>query len=73
MSQRELGRVEALARVKSKGLRLVDAAVLMRLGYRQTKRALATFTRATIAPPPWQRVPLARCGSCSLLPQQGQG
>jgi len=38
MSQRELGRVEALARVKSKGLRLVDAAVLMRLGYRQTKR-----------------------------------
>ncbi len=38
MSQRELGRVEVLARVKSKGLRLVDAGVLMRLGYRQTKR-----------------------------------
>ena len=38
MSQRELGRVEVLARVQSKGLRLVDAAVWMRLGYRQTKR-----------------------------------
>ncbi len=38
MSKRELGRVEVLARVKSKELRLVDAAVLMRLSYRQAKR-----------------------------------
>ena len=38
MSKRELARVEVLARVKSRELRLVDAAVLMRLSYRQTKR-----------------------------------
>ncbi len=37
MSKRELGRVEVLARVKSRELRLVDAAVLLRLSYRQTK------------------------------------
>jgi hypothetical protein len=38
MSQRELGRVEVLARVKRQELRLIDAAALMRLSYRQTKR-----------------------------------
>lgn len=38
MSKRELGRVEVLARVKSGELRLVDAAVLLRRSYRQTKR-----------------------------------
>ena len=38
MSRRELARVEVLARVGSKELRLVDAAALMRLSYRQTKR-----------------------------------
>src|SRR5437868_2472551 len=38
MSKRELGRVEVLARVKSKQLRVVDAAPLLRLSYRQAKR-----------------------------------
>jgi hypothetical protein len=38
MSRRELGRVEVMARVRSKQLRVVDAAVLLRLSYRQTKR-----------------------------------
>src|SRR3989442_15800429 len=38
MSRRELGRVEVLARVRSGQLRLVDAAVLLRLSYRQAKR-----------------------------------
>jgi transposase len=38
MSRRELGRVEVLARVKSQELRVVDAAVLLRLSYRQAKR-----------------------------------
>ena len=38
MSKGELGRVEALARVRSKQLRLVDAARLMRVCYRQAKR-----------------------------------
>ena len=38
MSQRELGRVEVLARVKSRQLRVVDAGVLLRLSYRQVKR-----------------------------------
>ena len=38
MSKRELGRVGVLARVKSKDLRVVDAAALMRLSYRQAKR-----------------------------------
>src|SRR5215470_5674525 len=38
MSKRELGRVEVMARVRSKELRVVDAAELLRLSYRQTKR-----------------------------------
>jgi len=38
MSKKELGRVEALARVRSKQLRLVDAGRLMGVSYRQAKR-----------------------------------
>jgi hypothetical protein len=38
MSKRELERVEVLARVRSKQLRLVDAGRLMRVCYRQAKR-----------------------------------
>src|SRR2546423_8130167 len=38
MSKRELGRVEVLARVRSKQLLVVDAAGLMRVSYRQGKR-----------------------------------
>src|SRR6266571_5127393 len=38
MSRRELGRVEVMARVRSKQLRVVDAAAMLRLSYRQTKR-----------------------------------
>ena len=38
MSKRELGRVEVLARVQSRQLKVVDAAQLMRLSYRQAKR-----------------------------------
>ena len=38
MSRRELGKVEVLARVKSGELRVVDAAALLRLSYRQAKR-----------------------------------
>ena len=38
MSSRELQRVEVLSGVRSKALRLVDAAEILRLSYRQTKR-----------------------------------
>ena len=38
MSKRELGRVEVLARVRSKQLRVADAAGLLRVSYRQAKR-----------------------------------
>lgn len=38
MSKRELGRVEVLARVRSKELGVVDAARLMGVSYRQAKR-----------------------------------
>jgi len=38
MSKRELGRVEVLARVQSRQLKVVDAAQLMHLSYRQAKR-----------------------------------
>jgi transposase len=38
MSRRELGRVEVLARVGSKQLRVVDAGRLMEVSYRQAKR-----------------------------------
>src|SRR5580704_10312418 len=38
LSKRELQRSGVLARVKAGELRLLDAAVLMRVGYRQAKR-----------------------------------
>ena len=38
MSKRELGRVEVLARVGSKQLRVADAGRLLRVSYRQAKR-----------------------------------
>src|SRR5215469_10360111 len=38
MSKRELARVEVLARVRSKQLRVVDAGRLMQVSYRQAKR-----------------------------------
>src|SRR5208283_4355833 len=38
MSKGELDRVEVLARVKSGSLRVVDAAALLRMSYRQAKR-----------------------------------
>ena len=38
MSQKELGRVEVLARVHSQELRVVDASQLMQVSYRQAKR-----------------------------------
>ncbi len=38
MSKRELGRVEVLARVRSKQLRVVDAGRVLRVSYRQAKR-----------------------------------
>jgi hypothetical protein len=38
MSKKELERVEVLARVRSKQLRVVDASRLMRVSYRQAKR-----------------------------------
>jgi eukaryotic-like serine/threonine-protein kinase len=40
MSKRELPRVEVLARVRSKQLRVVDAGRLMQVSYRQAKRLL---------------------------------
>src|SRR5260370_2749727 len=38
MSQRELGRVEVLARVRHHQRRVVDAATLLRVSYRHAKR-----------------------------------
>ena len=38
MSKRELGRVEVLARVRGRELRVVDAAALLRVSYREAKR-----------------------------------
>jgi transposase len=45
MSKRELRRVEVLSRVASKELKLVDAAVLMQLSYRQAKRIWQRYQR----------------------------
>jgi len=46
MSTRERRRAEVLRRVKSQTLRLVDAAKMLELSYRQTKR-LADTPRTT--------------------------
>lgn len=45
MSQRELKRVEVLSRVKEGELKLVDAAELMGVGYRQAKRLWKRYRR----------------------------
>lgn len=49
MSGRELTRVQVLGRVKAQSLRLVDAAVLMGVGYRQAKRLWRRFRRGGAA------------------------
>lgn len=49
MSGRELSRVQVLGRVKAQSLRLVDAAVLMGVGYRQAKRLWRRFRRGGAA------------------------
>src|SRR5262252_3496087 len=43
MSRRELRRVEVLARVRSKQLRIVDASRLMHVSYRQAKRLWSRY------------------------------
>src|SRR2546430_14041756 len=45
MSKRELGRVEVLARVRSRQLLVVDAAGLMRVSYRQGKRLWKAYRK----------------------------
>jgi transposase len=45
MSGRELARVEALGRVRAGSLRLVEAATLMGVSYRQAKRLWQSFKR----------------------------
>jgi len=45
MSARELRRVEVFSRVQSKGLRLVDAAEMLALSYRQAKRLWRRYRR----------------------------
>jgi hypothetical protein len=45
MSVRELPRVEVMARVAKSDLALVDAATLLGLSYRQTKRVWRTYQR----------------------------
>jgi transposase len=45
MSTRELWRAEVLGRVKSKTLRLTDAAKILELSYRQTKRLWKRYRR----------------------------
>jgi len=49
MSKGELGKVEVLARVKSGNLRIVDAATLLRLSYRQSKRLWKRYREAGAA------------------------
>src|SRR5262249_22058583 len=43
MSTRELERVEVMGRVAKAGLKLVDAAVMLQLSYRQVKRLWRRF------------------------------
>lgn len=46
MSSKELQRVEVLSRVASKALKLVNAAEIMRLSYRQTKRLWGRYQQS---------------------------
>ena len=43
MSKKELSRVEVMGRVKARSLRLIEAAELMGLSYRQSKRIWARY------------------------------
>ena len=42
MGKRELARIEVLARVRSRELRVVDAARLLRVSYRRTSAGIST-------------------------------
>jgi len=55
MSEKELRRVEVLARVASGELRLRDAAVLLRVSYRQASAWLGVPARGSCGPAAWQR------------------
>ena len=46
MSSRELERVEVMGRVKSGDLKLSDAATMLKLSYRQTKRVWRRYRKA---------------------------
>ena len=43
MSKKELNRVEVMGRVKAGSLRLIDAAEMLGLSYRQSKRIWARY------------------------------
>jgi hypothetical protein len=43
LSKKELSRVEVMGRVKARSLRLIEAAELMGLSYRQSKRSWARY------------------------------
>jgi hypothetical protein len=43
LSKKELSRVEGMGRVKARSLRLIEAAELMGLSYRQSKRIWARY------------------------------
>jgi hypothetical protein len=45
VSTRELERVEVMGRVAKGGLKLVDAAAMLQLSYRQAKRLWRRYTR----------------------------
>jgi hypothetical protein len=46
MSSRELERVEVMGRVKSGDLKLSDAAIMLKLSYRQTKRVWRRYRKS---------------------------
>ena len=46
MSTRELERVEVMGRVAKGGLKLLDAAVMLQLSYRQVKRVWRRYQEA---------------------------
>ncbi|MCU1297565.1 MAG: hypothetical protein JWO91_1843 [Acidobacteriaceae bacterium] len=49
MSGRELERVEVMGRVARTGLKLLDAAAMLQLSYRQAKRLWGRYGRARVA------------------------
>jgi hypothetical protein len=67
LSTRELGRVEVMGRVKARSLRLCEAAEMLGLSYRQSKRIWARYENSC----PLGGMVIPHAGDISIVQRTG--